>query len=288
VQLCLEALANDRERRPIDVGALANTLSSLGNAYFFSGNLTAAEPPLREALQLREQVFGMSHARTGTSLNNLGVLLYQSGRYKEALEAYEKALPIYRQVYTSEHPEVATLINNIGRAELMAGNVDAADRWLRQALLMTEKFEGKDHDDLVPTLNSLGMIDAYRGKLDAARSEVQRAETIARMRQHSDLLDQVLLNEADLEIATGNKARASMLLAESKALLQKSYPNDSTTAWRYAIWDSVNAELLAANGDMAKASRTLAAAQVVINKRFGSNGFYSLRAQRLASNLASK
>jgi tetratricopeptide (TPR) repeat protein len=278
IRLCLEALAADRMRQPPDDAVRASTLNSLGNAYFFSGDLAAAEPPFREALRLRQATFGENHPRTAESLENLAALLYQTGRYREAAERWQAVLPIFHQVYGPEHPEVATLLSNIGRALLMMGEWQKAEPVLRQALAMTEKFEGAQHDDLTSPLNSLAMIDEYRGDLTAARSEIGRAETIARLREHNDLLDQVLLNEADIEFASGNPTRAGALLDESRTLLQKNYPRDAGNAWRYALWDSVNAERLAAQGNDAAARSALAAANPVILQRFGPQGFYSLQA----------
>jgi tetratricopeptide (TPR) repeat protein len=104
IQLCDESLVADRKRGPEDAAVLAQTLASLANAYFFSGNLAAAEAPMREDLKIREQAFGMHHALTAKSLNDLAVLLYQSGRYNEATSLWKQALPIYREVYGAEHP----------------------------------------------------------------------------------------------------------------------------------------------------------------------------------------
>ena len=283
IELCREALAQDRRRSPAEAAVLARTLTSLGGAYFFSGDLPAAEGPMREAAQLQERIFGMHHALTARSLNDLAVLLYQTGRYDEAFSMYQQALPIYREVFGSEHPEVATIINNIGRSGLMAGHVSEAEQPLRQSLAMTEKFEGDTHDDLVSPLNSLAMIDAYRGRLDAAQSEIARAESIARLPDHGELLDQVLLNAADVALARGDRARAADLLAESKQLLQKAHPFSAADAWRYAVWDAVNAQLLAANGDAAGAAHMLDAARQIIIRRFGENGFYNLLAKRRAA-----
>jgi tetratricopeptide (TPR) repeat protein len=214
------------------------------------------------------------------------VLLYQSGRYDAALATYRQALPIHREIYGLEHPEVATLLNNIGRAALMAGQVEEAEQPLRQSLAMTEKFQGLTHDDLVSRINSLAMIDAYRGRLDVALSEIKRADAIARLPDHGELLDQVLLNEADIELAVGDRLKAAALLAESKALLEKAHPNAATDAWRYAVWDAVEAQLLAANGDAAAAQSMLFAAQKIIIQRFGAGGFYNLLAQRRAQLIA--
>jgi tetratricopeptide (TPR) repeat protein len=280
IQLCQEALVADRKRGPQDAAVMARTLSTMGQAYFYSGDLAAAEAPMREALRLREQVLGMHHALTAQALNDLGGLLYQSGRYDEATSVYEQALPIHREVYGPEHPEVATITNNIGRSALVAGHVDEAEPLLRQSLAMFQKFEGDNYDGLVAPLNSLAMIDAYRGRLNAARSEIQRADSIARLPDHGELLDQVLLNEADIELASGNRNRAAALLIESKALLQKAHPDSAAEAWRYAVWDSVNAQLLAAEGDSAAAARILEAARKILSLRFGESGFYCQLARR--------
>ena len=279
-QLCQEALAADRKRGPEDEAVLANTLASLADAYFYSGDLAAAESPMREALALRQQVFGMHHARTAESVSNLGSLLYQMGRYSEAAAEYQLALPIYREVYGTDHPEVAALLNNVGRSELMAGDIDDAEPAIREVLVMTQKFFSNANDHFVAPLNSLGMIDAYRGRLEMARAELQRAENIARMPGYGELLDQVLLNEADLELASGNRARATALLAESRGVLEKLHPQGPANAWRYAVWNAVDAGLLAANGDTETAEQMLTAALSTIRQRFGVAGFYSLRAER--------
>jgi tetratricopeptide (TPR) repeat protein len=285
-QLCKEALAADRKRGAADAAILARSVASLGLTYLYSGDLAAAEPLLREALQLREHSLGMHHAMTAISLNDLATVLYQSGRYDEALSLYQQVLPIYREIFGPEHREVSTIMNNIGRSALMAGQVDQAEQPLRESLAMTEKFEGDAHDELVAPLNSLGMIDAYRGRLAKAQSEIERAAAIARLPDHGELLDQVLLNEADLELTQGHVARAKELLTESRGLLEKAHPQSPDNAWRYAVWDAVNAQLLAVNGDSAAAG-TLAAAQRIIVQRFGPNGFYNLLAKRRAVLIAS-
>jgi tetratricopeptide (TPR) repeat protein len=281
-QICQEALVADRKRGPPGAAVTANTLTSLAKAYFYSGDLGSAEAPMRDALQLREQAFGMHHALTAQSLEDLGALLYQSGRYDEALVMYQQALPIFREVYGPEHPEMATILNDIGRSDLINGHLDEAEPLLRKSLAMTEKFEGDTHDDLVQPLNSLAMIDAYRERLEMARREIARADSIAHLPDHGEILDQVLLTEANIELMSGHVSRAGALLTESKVLLQKSHPLTLDDAWRYAVWDVVNARFLAASGNGAAAASSLDSAQPILIKRFGETGFYNLLAQRSA------
>ena len=278
VRLCDEALAEDRQRGPAEQAVLARTLDALASVYLTAGMPVKAVAPMREALDLRRAVFGAHHARTAESMNNLGAVYYVLGRYPYAAKLWSDALPIYREVYGNVHVEVATILNNLGRSALMAGRVPEAEGLLRDALKLDEKLRPPTHDDLVAPLTSLAMIDLFDGKVESARAEIMRAETIARLPDHGELLDQVLLSEADVALATEQRTAAASLLKESRELLEKSHPPDKgpDDAWRYAVWDLVNAELLAQEGRNDEASRLLAQTRPAILQRFGSTGFYSL------------
>lgn len=275
-KLCREALAADRKRpsTPENEETLANTLDTLGTTLYDQGDYGAAVASNREALMLRETALGMDSPGTVESINNLGAALYMSGQYQEAVKEYEQALPIYKKVYGPEHPEIATLLNDMGRSDLMAGDIADAEPLMRQSLAMTEKFEGTQHEDLIPVLNSLGMIDMEGGHLQSAEQELQRADSIARSTGQTEFLDQVELNEARIAAANGDLARTAVLLDGSKELLQKLHPQSASEAWRYAVWDIVNAQLLAAKGDTASATATLDSAAKVIDARFGPGSYY--------------
>jgi tetratricopeptide (TPR) repeat protein len=275
-----QALAVDRKRTPADDATLANTLASLGSAYFYSGDLAAAEAPMRESLLLREKLFGLQDARTAEATNNLGALLYESGKFDASIVEYQQALRIERKVYGEKHPEIATTLSNMGRSQLVAGRLDEAESVTREALAMTRTFEGDTHDYLVSPLNTLAMIDTYRGRLEQAKQEIQEAVTIARLPDHGELLDQVLLNAADLDLSSGDLRGAQTLLSESRHALEAAHPASSANTWRYAVWDAVHARLMAALGDTAGAQGTLTRAQEILRSRFGPDGFYTMRAER--------
>lgn len=285
--LCEEALSVDDKRGADGAAVLANTLTSLGGVYFAEGNPSAAKTSFLKAINLYSQVYGERDTHTAMAMNDLGANLYEAGLYKDALGEYQQALPLYRAVFGEHHPEMSTLLNNIGRAELITGDVDHAEPILQQALKMTEEFMADEHDFLVSPLNSLGMIDAYRGNLADARRKLEQAESIAR-KSKSPYLDQVLLNLADLDLQQGETAAAGPLLSESKTQLEQAHPNDSENAWRYAVWDAVNAEYLAKTGQTTAAAATLASAQTIIIQRFGENGIYSLLAKRRAQIIVNK
>jgi tetratricopeptide (TPR) repeat protein len=288
VALCNEALLADRQRGPAERAELARTLDTLAGVYLSGGKPDLAVAPMREALELRRTLFGIHHARTAESMNNLGALYYTLGRYADAAGLWSGALPIYKEVYGDLHVEVATILNNLGRSALMAGRVREGESLLREALSMDEKLRSPTHDDLVAPLTSLAAIDLYNGRGDTAHAEIVRAEHIARLPDHGELLDQVLLNEADVEVSLGRPIHAAALLAEARTALEASHPLSAGvgSAWRYAIWDLVNARLLTREGKYAQARGVLDQALARILQRFGQAGFYSLVARRQTEQLA--
>jgi tetratricopeptide (TPR) repeat protein len=283
-RLCEAALAFDRRRGPDEAELLSRTLDTLAQAFYSEGRLTDAEGPMREALAIRKEHLGLRHALTAQSMNNVASLLYQSGQYGAAAAEWQEAMPVYQAVYGPEHPQVATILNNLGRSKLMAGRVDDAVPLLERALAMDEKFKEPTHDDLVVPLNSLGMAFLYKGDPVRARGALDRALAIARLRDHW-LLDQVLVNVADLELRSNQTGGAARDLAEAHGLLEKHYPLAANPAeeWRYAVWESVNADLLARQQRYDEARAALARARGVLVRRFGAGGFYVLRLDQRAA-----
>ena len=278
------ALAVDRKRGPDDIDTLSQTLDTLAQVYYAEGRLSDAEAPMREALALREKHLGTRHTLTAQSMSNLAAVLFQDGRYAEAAAQWQEAMPVYRDVFGPEHPEVASLLNNLGRSAILAGNVADAVPILEQAAQMSEKLKGPTHDELVQPLNSLGMAYLYEGDIARARTDIDRALEIARLRNHS-ILDQVVLNAADLELCTHRTEAAAPLLSEARRLLESRYPQpptDATAKWRYAAWDAVNAEYLALAHHPDEARATFARARDVLTNRFGPQGFYVLRLDQRA------
>lgn len=278
-RLCRAALAIDRKRGTDGAPVLARTLNTLGSAYYYEHRLTEAEAPMREALALRKKYLGVRNARTVESMNNVAALLYQDGDYAAATRQWNDALPIYREIYGSEHPEVATILNNLGRAALMAGRVDQAVPLLEQTLQIDDKTMNASNEELVMPLNSLGMAYLYEGDIERAQADIDRALKIARLPGHDEILDQVLVNAADVDLAEHRIDRARSYLAEAQALLVQRFPlaKEPQEEWRYAAWSAVNAKLLSFENHSQEASALLARARRVLVRRFGEQGFYVLR-----------
>jgi tetratricopeptide (TPR) repeat protein len=281
--LCNEALPFDRERAATDPLTLADTLSTQANIYYAQKNYPEAEKLFKESLDLRQAARGRKDVRTADALENLGASIYEQGRYAEAIPIQKEALQLDQQVYGPNHPEVGVAMNDLARSALMLGCEAEAKPFFERAVQMEESLHAKDSTELVAPLNSLGMIALAAGDVRGASTVLARAESIAR-KNHHRLLEQVLINVADTDLALGDTTAAADKLKEAHALLVSHYPSDASgaqpEAWRFAVWDSVNARLLAASGNSAAAVTTLNAAERALIARFGPVGWYSQRAQR--------
>ena len=81
-----------------------NTLASivnLGNLFKAKGDLAAAEPLCREAVEVKRETLGNRHSSTLTSINNLGTLLMAKGDLAAAEPLLHKALDLSRETLGS-------------------------------------------------------------------------------------------------------------------------------------------------------------------------------------------
>ena len=76
---------------------LAYTLNNLGYVLLEKGNWPAAEPFLREALELNTRRLGRGPSLGGGNLSNWGRLLQAKGDYAEARTYFTRALDALRR-----------------------------------------------------------------------------------------------------------------------------------------------------------------------------------------------
>lgn len=113
----------------------AVVLNNLG--YLLSDPLGApaqAEPYLREALQIRRDLFGTRSAPCSDTLNNLGICYRGWRRFPEAEAAYREALDIAKELYGPRHERVADILHNLARLRLDQDDFVAAFDLAQQAL----------------------------------------------------------------------------------------------------------------------------------------------------------
>ena len=78
------------------------------------GDLAAAEPLLREALEARRETLGDRHPDTLISINSLGVLLKEKGELAAAEPLFREALVMRRKTLGKRHPDTLISASNLG------------------------------------------------------------------------------------------------------------------------------------------------------------------------------
>jgi tetratricopeptide (TPR) repeat protein len=129
---------------------------------------TEAEPLLKRALAISEQVLGTMHPDTALALNNLGELHHGQCQYGEAEPLYRRALAIREQVLGTTHPDTAQSLNNLGALSYRQGRYGEAELLLRHALEIREQVLGATHPDTASSLNNLGILYYQQGRYEEA------------------------------------------------------------------------------------------------------------------------
>jgi tetratricopeptide (TPR) repeat protein len=157
---------------------IARSTNSLGGWYYVQGKNTEAEPLLKRALEIKENVLGKDHPSVARSMNNLALLYYAQGKYTEAEPLFRGALAILEKVLGKDHPDVAILLNNLAGLYIDEGKYAEAEPLCQRALAILEKVLGKDHPDVAKPLSTLGNLYRAQSKYIEAESFYKRAVEI--------------------------------------------------------------------------------------------------------------
>lgn len=209
--------ALDLYRRGPHPADAAATLSNIGSAHIALGELPEAEQALTAARSLAEGT--NAHFRT-LVLVNLSLVLQEQGRLEGALEMLEESLGAAEQAGSS-YARAVTL-ETLGHVRADAGRPDEAAEAFGEALTLARAVENKNCE--TACLIGLAASARGRGRYDEAAARLDDARTIA------DLTDavmgsiEVLLGEAELDVARGAPADALTCLARAEELAAEAGP----------------------------------------------------------------
>ncbi len=172
-----ERIAHELEEEPEVQSAMMDTM---GTVYRKLGLYPKAESLLRQALTIRQRVFGGEHLRVAESLDNLGSVERIQGNYESARQRFDEALRLRRQLLGNRHPLVAESLNNLAVLEDAQGNYDVAESLFNQALTVRLEVLGENHPEVAETLNNLAVINYRRRRFQEAEPLFRRALEIRR------------------------------------------------------------------------------------------------------------
>ncbi len=196
------------ERHPEERQGLGRALSNLAGVYWRLDRFDDAEPLMKRALAIDEELLGPDHPRLARTLNNLGLIAQQRRQQAEAEAYFRRALTIKEKTLGPEHPELASTIYNIGISRQELDDLPGALTFFNRALALDEKAHGPDHPNVAFTLIGLGTIYRDLGRLAESEKAYRRALTI---------LDRTLPNHPAREELLGEWDRLKALKASGSS-----------------------------------------------------------------------
>ena len=136
------AILRARADHPLD---LATAVLYRGKVRVELGDTRGAEPLLREALDIRRDLFGDEHPTVANALDGMGELMRARGDYVAAENAYRQALAIRRLLFPSDHSDVGIGMENVGIALHKQGQNSRAAAMLDSALAVLRPTFGAQH-----------------------------------------------------------------------------------------------------------------------------------------------
>lgn len=167
-----------RRNRLEDTPDALNTLNNWGSIEVAAGAIEAAEPLLRQALDLRRRLYGPS-AATAALLNNYGKLLLLGGRTGEAVPLLAEAAEMGARFAGVGSMHHVAALSGLADAQLQAGNRALAERLAREAMTAADQHLGQSHPGTAAPRLSLARVHAARGERTQALALLVSVDALA-------------------------------------------------------------------------------------------------------------
>ncbi len=213
------AIADFRKAPAVDDDSMASALTNLGALLVKRHKLPEAEATYREALLIRQKIFGRENALVATTMKDLAGIYFRQNRLDEADALSEQAFAIRQKLFGHDHLDTADSLN--GRAAILVKlhKLAEAEAIQRDVLAIRRKLLPADHPLIATALYNLGLTLQKSMKLDEAEP-VLRESIAMRTKLYGKDHPDVITAQAGLQEALerGNK------LAEAEALLREMLP----------------------------------------------------------------
>ncbi len=213
--------ATSLARRSGDATKLAASMSTTGCVFISQGKYDEGERQIRQALELKESIWGTEHPSVAASLTNLGIVLSSQGKHGEAEPCLWRALQIQESTLGEEHPTTAGSMSNLGSTLYLQGQYEEARHLLQRTLQVKERALGAEHWETIKSVNNLGILLLQQGKYEEAEEHFRRTIRVSELvfgDHHRDIaasannLGLVLFHEGRYEEAERQHRRAIRIL----------------------------------------------------------------------------
>ncbi|HEX2524957.1 MAG TPA: tetratricopeptide repeat protein [Geminicoccus sp.] len=195
------------------------------------GDLDAAIPKLRRAVELSEERNGDDSPELALDLNNLAEALRRAGQLPEAEKLLRRAYAIDQKQGEAGSAAAAATLNNLGLVLAAKGDQAGALNAHRAALAAAENSQGKDHPDTARAAYNLALAEAAAGDLEVAQALASRAAYVAEraLGDRHPLTRQMRNTEARLRSMPRPSTAAVETAQLPKASPQPDLPKTATT-----------------------------------------------------------
>ncbi len=162
----------------------ADLQETMGDAYWAIGDYTNCLAMNRNALALREKLYGKEHPDVASSLQKIGGVLNSLGRLTEAETCYRQALAMEQKLLGPTNLAVAESLSYLGMVFIEQKRYAEAETNLNRSLALRKKLQGEEDLDFGGILTALGNALFNQGRL--AESEAATRQSLAiYVKQHA-------------------------------------------------------------------------------------------------------
>jgi len=238
--------------------AEATVRTTIGQAYASLGEPEMAEPHLRRALEIREQLPGVSPAELYATLRPLTGVLFRTG-HPDLVTLGPHVLEVGLEVIAETRPELSATLGQLFNA-IISGQRELSDRLLTLALEQAADTAPGDPVRIViaDTLCMDGHTLWYFFNNPAAEPYFRHGLRIYRRELPAGHPQIAYALSALVSVLNGTDQfeQAELLVRESSAILKSALPDDH---WHIALADSLLGECLLGQGRFAEAETLLLA-----------------------------
>ncbi len=159
---------------------VAASLNDLATVFRHQHKLAEAETLTREALAIRQKLFGNDSLEVAATLHNLSIVLGDEGKLAESEAIAREMLAIRRKLLGPQDPLVAVALNDVAWTATASGKLNEAESVQEEALAMQRRILGDGHPEVARSLSTLGQIMAKQGDLTESHAVLKATLSIQR------------------------------------------------------------------------------------------------------------
>jgi tetratricopeptide (TPR) repeat protein len=147
----------------------------LGRYLINVADFSDAEPLLRSALKIEEDLPNTDHVVLASVLNDLAVLLCETDRFSEAKTVYSRSINLLESCCEQDELAIATVRCNLAISILKSNSFSSVEQLLRGSLHVAELLNYSNHPAMCGILNNLALLLLETNRHDEAESLMRRA-----------------------------------------------------------------------------------------------------------------